>query len=211
MTDLATAATHDHDHDHHDDADRRLHRHAHDLALIAVFAALIAVTGLLPDISTGVGVPYSAQTLAVLLAGAALGARRGFLAVLLYLAGGAIGLPIFAGGSSGFGHFSGVTGGYLVAFPLAAALCGYIVQRNAARSTDFTLVFSAGLLSSFALIHTLGPLGIAWRADLPIKEAFIADAAYFPGDIIKNVVMALIATQLHRAFPDLLARPAPAR
>ena len=69
---------------------------AHDLALVATFAAMVAVTGLLPDIKTGLGVPYSAQTLAVMLAGAALGWWRGFLAVCLYLAGGAArvsGLP----------------------------------------------------------------------------------------------------------------------
>lgn len=177
---------------------------AHDLALVATFAAMIAVTGLLPDIKTGIGVPYSAQTLAVLLSGAALGWRRGLLAVCLYLAGGAAGLPIFAGGASGIGHFSGVTGGYLVAFPLAAALCGFIVQRNARRRTEFTLVFTAGLLSSFVFIHTLGPLGIAWRADLGLTEAFTSDAVYFPGDIMKNMVMAVIATQLHGAFPDLM-------
>lgn len=187
-------------------SDQQSRERATDVALIAVFAALIAVSGLLPDIQTGVGVPYSLQTLAVLLSGAALGWRRGFLAVCLYLAGGAAGLPIFAGGSAGIGHFSGVTGGYLVAFPLAAALCGFIVQRNAHRATDFTLVFSAGLLSSFVFIHTLGPLGIAWRADLSIRDAFTTDAVYFPGDIMKNIVMALVATQVHRAFPDLLPR-----
>ena len=179
-------------------------RRSHDLALVATFAAMIAVTGLLPDIETGLGVPYSAQTLAVLLSGATLGPRRGFLAVCLYLAGGAAGLPIFAGGASGIGHFAGVTAGYLVAFPLAAALCGFVVRRNPRRRTDFTLVFTAGLLSSLVFVHTLGPLGLAWRAGLGVEEAFLADAVYFPGDIVKNVVMAVIATRLHGAFPDLM-------
>lgn len=179
---------------------------ADDVALIAVFAGLIAVTGLMPDIKTGLGVPYSLQTFAVLLSGAALGPLRGGSAVCLYLFGGAIGLPIFAGGSAGIGHFTGVTAGYLVAFPLAAALCGWVVARNQRRATEFTFVFSAGLLSSFVFIHTLGPLGIAWRADLPIREAFVSDAVYFPGDIAKNVAMALVATQLHRAFPRLIRR-----
>lgn len=175
-----------------------------DVALIAGFAALIAVCALLPSIKTGVGVPFSLQTFAVLLAGACLGPVRGFLAVVLYLAGGAIGLPIFSGGAAGLGTFTGVTGGYLVAFPIAAALCGFLVQRNRTRATDFTLVFTAGLLSSFLVVHTLGPLNLAWRADLSIKEAFVYDAQFFPGDIIKNVVMALVATSVHRAFPTLL-------
>jgi biotin transport system substrate-specific component len=178
---------------------------ATDLALIAGFAALIAATALLPDIKTGLGVPFSLQTFGVLLAGACLGPVRGFLAVTLYLAGGAIGLPIYSGGAAGVGHFTGVTAGYLIAFPLAAALCGFIVQRNRKRATDFTLVFTAGLLSSFLLIHTLGALNLAWRADLGIKEAFVYDAQFFPGDVLKNIAMALVATSVHRAFPGLLA------
>lgn len=179
-----------------------------DLALIAGFAALIATVAILPDIKTGVGVPFSLQTFGVLLAGACLGPTRGFLAVTLYLAGGAIGLPIFSGGASGLGHFTGPTAGYLIAFPFAAALCGLIVSRVRQRRTDFTLVFTAGLLSSFLFIHTLGPLNLAWRADLGLKEAFLIDTQFLPGDILKNLVMALVATSVHRAFPDLLARPA---
>lgn len=177
---------------------------ASDVALVAGFAAIIAATALLPDIKTGVGVPFSLQTFAVLLCGACLGPTRGFLAVVLYLAGGAVGLPIFSGGAAGLGHFTGPTAGYLAAFPLAAALCGFIVQRNRRRATDFTLVFTAGLLSSFLFIHTLGPLNLAWRADLGIKEAFIYDTQFFPGDVLKNIAMALVATAVHRAFPDLL-------
>lgn len=177
---------------------------ATDVALIAGFAALIAAVAILPDIKTGVGVPFSLQTFAVLLAGACLGPVRGFLAVVLYLAGGAIGLPIFSGGAAGVGHFTGPTAGYLVAFPLAAALCGFIVQRNRKRATAFSLVFTAGLLSSFLFIHTLGPLNLAWRADMAVRDAFLFDTQFFPGDVLKNVVMALVATAVHRAFPDLL-------
>ncbi|MDT9591761.1 biotin transporter BioY [Nocardioides zeae] len=180
---------------------------AMDVALVAAFAALIAATAVLPDIKTGLGVPFSLQTFGVLLAGAVLGPVRGFLAVTLYLAGGAAGLPIFSGGSAGIGHFTGATAGYLVAFPLAAALVGLIVRLNRRRATDFTLVFTAGLLSSFAFVHTLGPLNLAWRADMDLLDAFLFDARFFPGDIVKNILMALVATSVHRAFPDLLARP----
>lgn len=177
---------------------------ATDVALVAGFAALIAAVAILPDIKTGMGVPFSLQTFAVLLAGACLGPVRGFLAVVLYLAGGAIGLPIFSGGAAGVGHFTGPTAGYLVAFPLAAAMCGYIVQRNRDRATSFSLVFTAGLLSSFLFIHTLGPLNLAWRADMSVQAAFLFDTQFYPGDVMKNVLMALVATAVHRAFPDLL-------
>lgn len=186
-----------------------------DVALVAGFAALIAVCALLPEIKTGVGVPYSLQTFGVLLAGAVLGPVRGFLAVVLYLVAGLV-LPIYSGGTSGIAHYSGLTAGYLVAFPLAAALCGYLVHRNRENATQFAVVFTCGLLSSVVFIHTLGPLNLAWRGDMSVKDAFVIDTAYFPGDIAKNVVMALVATAVHRAFPDLVARqsrsqePAPA-
>lgn len=178
-----------------------------DVALIAGFAALIAACALAPAIKVGVGgVPITLQTFAVLLTGACLGPWRGFLAVGLYLVAGAIGLPVFADGTSGLAKFSGLTGGYLIAFPLAAALCGYIVYRNYRRATDFTLVFTAGLLSSVVFVHTLGPLGMAWRGDMSLEAAFKADAIFYAGDVIKNIAMALVATSVHRAFPDLRAR-----
>jgi biotin transport system substrate-specific component len=94
---------------------------ATDLALIAGFAALIAVCAILPAIPTTTAVPITLQTFAVLLAGAVLGARRGCLAVLLYIAAGVAGLPIFSGGASGLAVLQGPSVGYIVGFPLAAA------------------------------------------------------------------------------------------
>ena len=82
-------------------------RRATDLALIAGFAALVAVCAILPSLSIGGPVPVTLQTFGVLLSGAVLGTRRGFLAVLLYVAAGAAGLPIFAGGASGLSASSG--------------------------------------------------------------------------------------------------------
>ncbi|WP_336660192.1 biotin transporter BioY [Leucobacter sp. USHLN153] len=181
-------------------------RAATDLALIAAFAALIAACALLPAISIGGLVPITLQTFGVLLAGAVLGARRGFLAVLLYLAVGAIGLPVFSGGAAGLAPFAGPTAGYLVAFPFAAALTGLIVQRLPRRkvATSIPLIFVAGFASSLALIHPLGALGLAWRGGMGIGEAFLFDLAFIPGDIAKNILMALVATAVHRAFPALL-------
>ncbi|SDO92461.1 biotin transport system substrate-specific component [Nakamurella panacisegetis] len=179
-----------------------------DLALVAVFAALIAGCALMPAINVSALVPITLQTFGVLLTGAVLGARRGFLAVLLYLAVGAAGLPVFSGGRSGLSVFSGPTVGYLVAFPLAAALCGLIVERlprrSAARSVP--LVFLAGLVGSAVFIHTFGVLGLMWRAHLSFGAAFDVDRVFWVGDILKNVLMALVATAVHRAFPDLLRK-----
>ncbi len=186
-------------------------RPATDLALIASFAALIAVCALLPAIPIGGLVPITLQTFGVILAGAVLGARRGFLAVLLYLAVGAIGLPVFSGGAAGLAPFAGPSAGYLVAFPFAALLAGFLVERLPRKriATSIPLVFAAGFMSSLIFVHPLGALGLAWRADMGIGEAFLFDLAFIPGDIVKNILMALVATAVHRAFPALLPRRLP--
>ena len=75
-------------------------------------------------------VPFTLQTMVVLLAGALLGARNGAYSQLLYIALGAAGLPVFAYGALGPAVLFGPTGGYLLAFPFAAYLVGYLVQKN---------------------------------------------------------------------------------
>lgn len=177
-----------------------------DLALIAGFAALIATCAILPAINVNGLVPITLQTFAVLLCGAVLGARRGVLAVLLYIGGGAAGLPIFSGGAAGLAVFSGPTVGYLVGFPLAAGLCGLIVERlsQRTRQSNVPVIFAAGLVSSALCIHTLGMAGLVWRLDLTWAAAFDIDKVFWIGDAIKNLAMALVATAVHRAFPGLL-------
>src|SRR5438093_7348200 len=91
-------------------------------------------------------VPITGQTFAVVLSGALLGARRGFLAQALYLAEGALGLPVFAAGAAGPAVFAGPTAGYLMAFPFAAAVTGALVGRGWDRR--FATMFLAMLLGS---------------------------------------------------------------
>lgn len=113
---------------------------------IAGFAALTAV-GARFEIPYQ-PVPFTLQTLVVLLAGAFLGPRNGAMSQLLYLAAGVAGLPVFAGGAVGFMKLFGPTGGYLLAFPAAAAVAGYMVSRN--RSLVWIAVsMAAGLLVIF--------------------------------------------------------------
>lgn len=178
-----------------------------DLALVPAFTALIAVCALLPALHLTGPVPITLQTFGVLLAGAVLGAKRGFLAVLLYVVLGVAGLPIFADGRSGLVVLTGPSGGYLAGFALAAALCGFLVERLPRRSlSNAPLIFLAGLTSSALFIHTLGMAGLVWRVDLTWSQAFDVDKVFWIGDVLKNILMAIVATSVHRAFPDLLGR-----
>ncbi|WP_317695572.1 biotin transporter BioY, partial [Aeromicrobium sp. REDSEA-S32_B7] len=109
-----------------------------DLALVAVFAALVAVCSVVAALPFGVnGVPVTLQLFGVFLAGAVLGPVRGFLAVALYLAVGAVGVPVFAGPVGGLAPFAGPTAGYLVSFPLVALVVGLAVQRARAAGLPY--------------------------------------------------------------------------
>lgn len=112
-------------------------------ALVATFAALLAVCSLLALSFGAVPVPVTLQTFAVLLAGAVLGPRLGPLAVLLHLVVGLVGLPVLAGAKGGLAVLAGPSAGYLLAFPLAALVTGVIVvalRRRGAALVAVTLL-----------------------------------------------------------------------
>lgn len=179
-----------------------------DLALIASFAALIAVCSVSAALPIGLnGVPVTLQVFAVFLAGAVLGMKRGFLAVLLYLAVGAAGLPVFAGGTSGIAPFTGPSAGYLVSFPIAAALIGFIVERARHQGLAVTaaVVAVACLIGEF-VVYALGALGLVVFANLTTEAAFKGALGYVPADLAKIVAVALVAAAVHRAFPALLSK-----
>ena len=113
---------------------------------IALFAAATALSARLEIPHEPV--PYTLQTLVVLLSGAFLGARNGALSQLLYLAAGIAGAPVFAGGAFGVARLLGPTGGYLLAFPAAAALTGFLIRRHASLVWSLISMF-AGLLVIF--------------------------------------------------------------
>jgi len=132
-------------------------------------------------------VPITGQTFAVLLSGAVLGARRGSAAQLLYLAEGAAGLPVFAGGAAGAAVLLGPTGGYLLAFPFAAALTGALAAQGWDRR--FVTTAAAMLLGS-AVIFALG-LALLSRF-IPSGRLLAAGLLPFlPGDLIKATLAAI--------------------
>lgn len=122
---------------------------------ILAFALLTALAAFVRIPLPFTPVPVTLQTFVVLAAGIYLGGRDAATSQALYLAIGAAGLPVFAGGA-GLGHLFGATGGYLLAFPLAAALVGAAVRPGdpAGRATT---VMTAATVLVFAL-------GAAWLA-----------------------------------------------
>ena len=206
---MSTAATNTPDNATTADAPARSSRRlgTTDLALVASFAALIsalAYVGATPV--GGAGVPITLQTLGVMLAGCLLGPTRGFLAVALYLALGAAGLPVFAEHSSGLGTFTQPSAGYLLSFPVAALVGGLMMKYVAGErgKSRAAVVFVCSLAGSVLVIHPAGIVGLMLTLDLSLAEAFKIDVIYWAGDLLKTTVVALIAAEVHRAFPRLL-------
>lgn len=136
-----------------------------------------------------VPVPITMQTLAVTLVGALYGWRLGALTVLAWLAEGAIGLPVFAGGTGGFARFLGPTGGYLLAFPLAAALTGWLIERG--WNGQRVLRAFAAMLGGNAVCLLVGA---SWLATIvgPQKAIAVGLAPFVVGAVLKSALGAAV-------------------
>ncbi|SFJ93544.1 biotin transporter BioY [Cellulomonas sp. KH9] len=186
-------------------APRSVRRTSTDVALVATFAAFVAACALVPAIPTGAGVPVTLQTFGVVVAGLVLGARRGFLAVLLYLVVGLAGVPVFAEMTGGLGVLGKPSVGYLLAFPVTAAVAGWLgwLALRARPAWRYPLLVAAGLGSSFLVTHPAGIVGLMTRLAVGPAEALAIDVVYWPGDVVKNLLAAGVTLAVLRAFPDL--------
>ncbi|OGO54525.1 MAG: hypothetical protein A2V84_00515 [Chloroflexi bacterium RBG_16_70_13] len=161
---------------------------ARHVALILAGTILIALAAQLRFYLPNNPIPVTGQTFAVLLAGGALGFRRGVASSTLYLALGLVGLPVFAGGRSGVDVFIGLSGGYLIGFIVASGIVGRLAE----------LGWDRNLLGSIAAM-VIGNLSIYliavpwWMAvastslDRAIADGFVP---FLPGDLLKVVLAA---------------------
>ena len=165
---------------------------------------LIVLCARLPALPLG-PVPVTLQSFAVILAGAVLGPWRGAVAVLLYLGLGLAGAPVFSGGAAGVAVLQGASAGYLLAFPLLALFGGGLVWRvMPAGSTPRPLwLFACGLAGSVLVLHPLGIAGLVRALEITPLQALSIDLRYWPGDVLKNALMAVLASAVHRRWPGL--------
>ncbi len=172
-----------------------------DTIYIAVFAAIIAVMAQLA-IPMPSGVPMTLQTLAVPLAGIVLGAKRGTLATLLYVLLGFVGVPVFAGFTGGPGIVLGVTGGFIVSFPLMAWLAGMGMRfadrlRDHGRHAAGWGAVYAGLVSGAVINYIVGMVWFAVATKGSLKEAFLLCVVPFlPTALIKIIVAGTLGVLL---------------
>jgi biotin transport system substrate-specific component len=145
-------------------------------------------------------VPLTLQPLAVLGVGLALGPVKGFLTMLAYLAEGAMGLPVFSPtGPGGLAQLLGPTGGFLMAYPLEAAITGGLSRGLVARIPRFLSALIAGSVA-MGVLFILGASWLMHLAHLSMHATWIAAIAPFlPGELVKVVVAAGVYSTLARA------------
>jgi len=161
---------------------------------LAVQAAAVVLGTLVLALSSQISVPMvpvpvTMQTLAVTLIGAFYGWRLGAVTVIAWLSEAALGLPVLANGGGGLPYFLGPTGGYLFAFPVVAALTGWLAERgwNGGRPV---LAF-ASMLAGNALCLGLGAL---WLASLigPERALLAGVVPFLLGGVLKSALGAAI-------------------
>ncbi|RYG39094.1 biotin transporter BioY [bacterium] len=130
-------------------------------------------------------VPFTMQTVAVLLSGLLLGARKGYMSQLVYLGAGVAGWPVFAGGGHGLHTAIGETGGYLISFPLAAMALGFMSEAGWTRS------FRGAVLALFFGNALILALGWGWLSvAIGPRAAFIHGVAPFlQGAVLKSILV----------------------
>jgi len=190
-------------------ANRRMS--SRDLALVASFAALIAVLGLPGSITVfGNAAPITLQSMGVMLAGSILGWRRGALSVVVLLVLVAAGLPLLAGGRGGLAVFFGPTAGYLIGFVLGAAVIGWLVQQ---RLPAYPLWWGG-------LANVVGGIGVVYLVGIPVLAAATSTSlwlaatgslVFLPGDALKVVIATAVASAVHRGYPGITAPTAAAK
>ena len=188
----------------------RTHALGREVLIVALFAALTVLEARIAIRLPFSPVPVTLQVLMVVFSGLALGGRRGMMSQLGYLTAGALGLPVFAGGTGGLAVIFGPTGGYLMAFPVAALAAGYLSERLERNGWAAVIVAS---LVALAVIYGGGAMWLAvWLrgTSVPSFAAAATDAwrlgvkPFVLIDLVKVVLAASAVGSsralLHRLF-----------
>ena len=173
-----------------------------DIVFIALFAALMAVLGVFPPLMIpAIGVPITAQSMGPMLAGGILGARRGGLAMLLFVLLVAVGLPLLSGGRGGIGALVGPWAGFIYGWVISAFVIGFLTERFWHR-LSFVAAFAFALVGGIGVVYGVGVPWFAAMSGMNLGAAFLASAvAFIPGDLIKAGMAALVIVTVRQAYP----------
>ena len=169
------------------------------LIAAALMAALISVLAPL-SIPLAGQVPVSLATLAVMLSGALIGSKAGTLSALIYLLLGFIGIPVFAGWTSGAGILFGMTGGYLFGYLPLAFVTGLFYEKK-----ESPLSLFLGMLAGTVILYVLGTLWFMKYTGMALAASLSACVIPFlPGDLLKMILVVILAPRIHPAAVKLM-------
>ncbi|WP_417810528.1 biotin transporter BioY [Thalassospira alkalitolerans] len=172
-----------------------------DIVYIALFAAVMAVLGLFPPITLPIsGVPVTAQSLGPMLAGAILGARRGGLSILLFVALVALGLPLLSGGRGGFGIILGATGGFIIGWIIAAFVIGLLIEKFWNKLNVINAAFSIAM-GGIVVLYAIGNLWVSVVVEISYWQATVGAAPFLIGDAIKVAIATAVCLAVRRSYP----------
>lgn len=162
---------------------------------VVLFALLTALGARVAVPVPGTAVPVTLQTLFVLLAGALLGPRLGAASQLAYLAAGIAGLPAFVAGG-GPAYLFGPTGGYLLAFPAAAAAAGWVAARAPTRPGPALVWLAIGLFLATLIVFAGGAAQLAVLTGDFGRAVQLGVLPFLIGDVVKVLVAAVVSVRL---------------
>lgn len=172
-----------------------------DMVLIALFAAITAAFAVFPPVQIPVvPAPIVVQNIGVMLAGAILGARRGGLALLLFVVLVALGMPLLTGWKGGFGVILGPTGGFVLSWIPAAFVVGAMVEKFWSRLNFWNLLL-CNVVGGIVVVYALGIPWLAVIAGLELGQALAGSAVFIPGDVVKAVIASFAALVVKRSYP----------
>ena len=165
-----------------------------ELTLISLFAALIAVFSQIIIALPVTPVPINLATLAVMLVGALLGTKLSAICLVVYLAVGSIGIPVFTGFRGGVSALVGPTGGYLAGYLLMAVIIGFFAEKNFSTSS-----LAVGIALGTFVLYALGTAWFMFLTKRTLAESLMMCVVPFLiGDTIKSAVAIMLAKRLKR-------------
>ena len=176
------------------------------LALVAMFTTILAFCALISIPITPISpVPITLQVFAVYLIVTLLGPRYGTYTCLLYLFLGAIGLPVFSGGDAGLGQIIGPSGGYLISFPVAAFVGGYLSKGTGSSRRSELLRVSSANAASLVIIYTIGVLwlSIVYLHGNIYDGVLLGAVPFIPFDVLKAIVAVPVSLRVRGARLNL--------
>jgi biotin transport system substrate-specific component len=174
-------------------------------ALLVISGALLMAAASQVRIPLGfTPVPINLATFAAVLLGGALGARRGVASTSLFLVAGIVGLPFFADWNGGWSYFTGATGGYLVCYPLMAALVGFTADHGRDREV---VPFATAVLLANLLLYTIGALWLAHVISVPMFGSegsawALGIRPFLAGDLVKMTAAGLLFPAVWRFIDE---------